>query len=231
MNNFWIELIIFRLPSDQDKTLCNFNVFKSIFFLELLLLFIALSKDSSLDDISLSIEIRNGDQKAFKKFYGRHYSGLYRFMISRGMSHDEAEDLVQKAFIMIWKKRKDIDETKSLRAYLFQIAYSRMLNHIEYQSKFNEEDPPDNETSLKNPDTDTDYSELLNHIKKIISKMPEKRSQVFEFCFMKQFTYKETAEVMDVSVKTVENHMALAFKDMRSALTEIYGEDFTKLYK
>lgn len=199
--------------------------------MELLLFFLALSKDSSFDDLTLSVEIRNGDQKAFKQFYDKHYPGLYRFMLSRGMSHDEAEDLVQKAFIMIWEKRKGIDETKSLRAYLFQIAYSRMLNHIEYQSKFNDEDPPDDKTSLKNPDTDADYSELLYHIKKIISKMPEKRSQVFEFCFMKQFTYKETAEVMDISVKTVENHMALAFKDMRSALTEIYGEDFSKLYK
>lgn len=199
--------------------------------MELLLFFLALSKDSSLDDLSLSIKIRNGDQKAFKLFYDKHYPGLYRFMLSRGMSHDEAEDLVQKAFIKIWEKRKGIDETKSLRAYLFQIAYSRMLNHIEYQSKFNDEDPPDESISLKNPETDTDYSELLNHIKRIISKMPEKRSQVFEFCFMKQFTYKETAEVMDITVKTVENHMALAFKDMRSALTEIYGVDFSNLYK
>jgi RNA polymerase sigma-70 factor, ECF subfamily len=193
--------------------------------LELLILFLALSKDSSIDDVQLSINIRNGDQKAFKTFYDKHYPGLYRFMMSRGMSHDEAEDLVQKAFIMIWDKRSGIDETKSLRAYLFQIAYTRMLNHVEYHSKFKDQDPPDNDISERNPESDTDYSELLHQINKIIAGMPEKRAMVFELCFMKQFTYKETADAMDVSPKTVENHMALAFKDMRAALKDVYGEE------
>jgi RNA polymerase sigma-70 factor, ECF subfamily len=193
--------------------------------LELLILFLALSKDSSIDDVQLSVNIRNGDQKAFKTFYDKHYPGLYRFMMSRGMSHDEAEDLVQKAFIMIWDKRSGIDETKSLRAYLFQIAYTRMLNHVEYHSKFKDQDPPDNDISERNPESDTDYSELLHQINKIIAGMPEKRAMVFELCFMKQFTYKETADAMDVSPKTVENHMALAFKDMRAALKDVYGEE------
>jgi RNA polymerase sigma-70 factor, ECF subfamily len=193
--------------------------------LELLLLFFAFSKNSSLDDNQLSIKIRNGNQKAFKEFFDTHYPALYRFMRSRGMSHDEAEDLVQKAFVMIWEKRSGIDENKSLRAYLFQIAYSRMLNHIEYHSKFKDEDPPANDISEKNPEKDIDYTELLFEIKKIISGMPEKRAMVFELCFMKQFTYKETADAMNVSPKTVENHMALAFKDMRTALKEVYGEE------
>lgn len=192
--------------------------------MELLLLLLALSKDSTLDVAELSVNIRNGDQGAFKTFYDRHYPGLYRFMVSRGMSHDEAEDLVQKAFVMIWEKRSGIDENKSLRAYLFQIAYSRMLNHVEYQSKFEDEKPLENEIVNKNPETDTDYSELLKNIKKVIATMPEKRSLVFDLCFMKEFTYKEAADALGVSVKTVENHMGLAFKDMRKALKEIYGE-------
>ncbi|MEX1135382.1 MAG: RNA polymerase sigma-70 factor [Balneolales bacterium] len=199
--------------------------------IEILFCILALSKDNDLDRLAISEAIKNGDQKAFRTFFDRHYPGLYRFMRSRGMSHDEAEDLVQKAFVMIWEKRAGIDETKSLRAYLFQIAYSRMLNHIEYHSKFKDEDPPDDAVNIDNPETDADYSELLKQIKKNITSMPEKRAMVFELCFMKQFTYKETAESMNVSVKTVENHMALAFKDMRSALTNVYGEELLNSFK
>ncbi len=199
--------------------------------MELLLLLLALSKSPYLDDNQLSIKIRNGNQKAFKEFFDLHYPALYRFMRSRGMSHDEAEDLVQKAFVMIWEKRSGINENKSLRAYLFRIAYTRMLNHVEYQSKFKDVAPPEDEISVKNPETDSDYSELVHQIKRIIAAMPEKRATVFELCFMKQFTYKETAESMDVSVKTVENHMALAFKDIRSALINIYGEDLLNRFQ
>ena len=192
---------------------------------ELLLLLLAFARYNGMDPAELSVAIRNGDHEAFKALYDEHYDGLYRFMVSRGMSHSEAEDLVQKAFVMIWEKRGGIDETKSLRAYLFQIAYSRMLNHVEYQSKFNDEDPPEDDISPKNPDSDVDYSELLKFVKRAIKNMPEKRGQVFESCFMNQFTYKETADAMDVSVKTVENHMTLAFKDLRQSLTNVYGED------
>lgn len=179
----------------------------------------------------MSIAIRNGNHKVFKSFYKKHYPALYRFMLSRGMSHDEAEDLVQKAFIKIWDMRSGIDESKSLRSYLFQIAYSRMLNHIEYHSKFNDVEFPDNRTSDSNPKQDVDHSELLSFIKRKISSMPEKRGMVFDLCFMKEFTYKEAAQTMDVSVKTIENHMALAFKDIRQSLIEWYGEDVLYQWK
>lgn len=192
---------------------------------EIVLLLLALSKESDLDDHALSLAIKNGDQKAFEKFFNRHYDQLYRFLVSRNMSHEEARDLTQKAFVMIWEKREGIDETKSLRSYLFTIAYTRMLNHVEYQSKFKDVDLPDDNTSVKNTENSLDYKELIKVIRKIISEMPEKRGMVFDLCFMQEFTYKETADAMDVSPKTIENHMALAFKDLRARLSQIYGED------
>lgn len=193
--------------------------------IEIIILLLAFAKYKGIDPSELSAAIREGDHDAFKTFYDEHYDGLYRFMVSRGMSHAEAEDLVQKAFVMIWEKRDRIDESKSLRAYLFQIAYSRMLNHVDYQSKFNDDDPPDDDHTARTPENDVDYNELLRLVKKSIRDMPEKRGLVFESCFMNQYTYKETADAMDVSIKTVENHMTLAFKDLRAALSEIYDDD------
>ena len=201
-------------------------------FTEVILLLLAFAgKDGSLDGKELSVEIRNGNHHAFRAFYDKHYPGLYRFMVSRGMSHDEAADLVQNAFVMIWERRSDIDENKSLRAFLFQIAYSRMLNHITYQSKFSGDvlsDVQTGETGETDSEKNVYYDELLSNVRKVIAVMPEKRAMVFEFCFMKQFTYKETAEALDVSQKTVENHMALAFRDLRSELVKIYGVDLLR---
>ena len=48
--------------------------------------------------------------------------------------------------------------------------------------------------------------------------MPEKRQAVFRLCFIQEFTYKEAAEFLQVSVKTIENHMGLALKDLRKKL-------------
>ena len=54
--------------------------------------------------------------------------------------------------------------------------------------------------------------------------MPEKRQQVFRLCFIQEFTYKEAAEFMEVSAKTIENHMSLALKDLRKSLSEAAEE-------
>jgi RNA polymerase sigma-70 factor, ECF subfamily len=69
------------------------------------------------------------------------------------------------------------------------------------------------------------YNELMNIVEGIVLRMPEKRSMVFQLCFMKQFTYREAAGTLDVSLKTVENHMALAFKELREKLAAIYGDE------
>jgi len=198
---------------------------------EIILLLLAFSKEKDLDDIALSLAIKNGDQKAFEKFFNRHYDHLYRFLISRKMSHEEARDLAQKAFVMIWEKRAGIDETKSLRSYLFTIAYTRMLNHVEYRAKFQDAELPEKNSSAENTEESVDYKELLNVIRTVIANMPEKRGMVFELCFMQELTYKEAADSLEVSPKTIENHMTLAFKDLRSRLIQIYGKDLLENFQ
>ena len=185
---------------------------------QLLVLALAGSNSAGLDDKKLSGLIKNGDHKAFKAFFEAHHDALYRFLVSRGTDRVVAQDLIQKAFIYIWENRHRIDETKSLRAYLFKITYTRMLNHIRDRAKFSGPDGlPENGTA-SNPEEFAQAQQLTEAVERAIQAMPEKRKMVFEFCFLQEFTYRETAQALDVSVKTVENHMGLALKDIRSAL-------------
>lgn len=191
---------------------------------KLIFLLLAVAGGVTADLKNIAIAIRKGDHNAFREFFSEQYPVLYRFLKSRGISHDDAEDLIQKAFVLIWEKRDHIDENKSLRAYLFQIAYTRMLNHIKYQSRF-QEDPTDYlDGSTDDISSEMDHSELQEKIQLIIRNMPEKRAMIFDMCFNQQFTYKEVAESLGLSQKTVENHMSLAFKDLRSSLCELYPD-------
>ncbi|MDR8390885.1 sigma-70 family RNA polymerase sigma factor [Aliifodinibius sp. S!AR15-10] len=186
------------------------------------LIFLALSSSPAdeLDQTELATEIKNGNHQAFKTFFENHQDALYRFLLSKGVSEQTAEDLIQQAFITIWEKRNGIDETKSLRGYLFRIAYTRMLNHFRDRAKFNDEEPDISDESSLTPEDHARHQDLLSAVEDAIEQMPEKRRMVFEFCFMQGFTYKETAGTLGVTRKTVENHMGLALKDIRSALGE-----------
>ncbi len=183
-----------------------------------LLILLALRKDSNQDDPELLLAIKSGDHNAFKKFFENHHAFLYHFLLKKGISEQQAEDLVQQAFVMIWEKREDIDPSKSLRAFLFRIAYTRMLNVLRDYSKFDENAETNEKEGSDEADSLIQNRELADAIENAIQSMPQKRQTVFRLCFIQEFTYKDAAEVLDVSVKTVENHMGLALKELRGKL-------------
>lgn len=188
-----------------------------------LLLVLSASIDGESNESRIYLKIKNGDQQAFRKFFDAHHDELYRYLSSKGVGKEAAEDLIQKAFVYIWENRTSIEEHKSLRAYLFRIAYTRMLNLFRDTEKFDrnkETRELDYADTDAQPDQDIYQKELNSIIDEAIRAMPEKRQNVFRLCFLQEFTYKEAAEFLEVSVKTVENHMALALKDLRSSLSE-----------
>ncbi len=187
-----------------------------------LIFLLASDQSKELNDPELAVKIKNGDHEAFKEFFDRYNVFLLNFLIKRGTAKEAAKDLVQQAFVMIWEKRTEIDVEKSLRSFLFRIAYTRMLNLFRDHSKFDEEarlqEASTEDEADDSHEKEEKVKELNKAIEKAISAMPEKRQEVFRMCFIQEFTYKETAKVLDVSIKTVENHMGLALKDMRIAL-------------
>lgn len=183
-----------------------------------ILFFLALSVQSDYHTIRLFERIRAGDKEAFKEFYDSNQSALFSFLLSKGVDRDTAEDFIQQAFLIIWEKRKQIDPSRSLRSYLFTTAYNRMLNH--YRDR--KETEPDYAYELSsggmNPEENAIQGEAIRRMHNALSEMPERRRSVFEYCYLQGFSHKEAAAAMEVSVKTVENHMALALKDLRKAL-------------
>lgn len=184
----------------------------------LVLLALSFSENPNLDAYDIAAKIKSGNHAAFREFFNLHYDSLLYFLMSRNTTRENAEDIIQKAFIYIWENRNSIEPDKSLRAYIFKIAYTRMLNHHRDNKKFdNEEEIPEQAGTLT-PEDDIRKNELDSAISRTIGGMPEKRAEVFTLCFMEQLTYKEAAETLGVSQKTVENHMGLALKDIRNAL-------------
>lgn len=196
-----------------------------LYFIHLLLILGASLRDES-NETKVYLKIKKGDQKAFKKFFDTHHQELFHYLRSKGVGREAAEDLIQKAFIYIWENRASIDEDKSLRAYLFRIAYTRMLNLFRDNEKFDKNsEVPEEAVSFSSPDHEIHQQELNKIIESAISAMPEKRQNVFRLCFLQEFTYKEAAQFLDISVKTIENHMTLALKDLRLSLSET-AEDY-----
>ncbi|MEX0746470.1 MAG: RNA polymerase sigma-70 factor [Rhodothermales bacterium] len=185
-----------------------------------LLLLLALSGDERLDDPELARRIRQDDREAFRRFFERYHGLLYGYLRRRNVDPDMCEDLLQNAFVTIWERRKEIDEGKSLRAYLFKIAYNRALNHFRDSMKFAGDEELASTPSTADPESGARYAMMQETLRNVVAQLPEKRRAVFELCFLEELTYREAADVLGISIKTVENQMGAALKVLRVAFRE-----------
>jgi RNA polymerase sigma-70 factor (ECF subfamily) len=196
----------------------------SVSVLGLLLIELALSDGAG--DASLAAQIRDGDREAFRRFYERHHEALFRYLRRRGVATDVAQDLVQKAFLYVWEHRGRIDPGQSLRGYLFRIGYTRMLNHVRDAPPHDAAAAPDDQAaSAPSPAAEAAHRDLKEALEAAIEHLPERRRAVFELCFVEDLTYREAAEALDISPKTVENQMHRAFRALRESLADYRTEE------
>lgn len=136
---------------------------------------------------------------------------------------DSAQEIVQDVFINLWEKRETIDPGKPVKSYLFTSVRNRCLNFIRDHKKFRSyyldvelemEVKWEDNDNLSEADTERRVSEALN-------KLPEKCREVFELSRFDELKYKEIAEKLGISVKTVEVQMSKALKVMRGELKDL----------
>ena len=182
--------------------------------------YLGLRLAQELDDTELARRIREGDHAAYKDFFERYHRALYSYLRRRGLSEEATSDLVQNAFIAIWERRDQIDDRKSLRGLLFRIGYTRALNHFRDDAKFDREKDLAIQPAVTKTHEAAEFNIIQEHLMKAIETLPARRKAVFQMCFLEDLTYRETAEALGISIKTVENQMAFALKTIRAAMHE-----------
>jgi len=165
--------------------------------------------------------IKNGDKESYSNFFRACYEHYVRFAYRYVKSKDQACDLVQEAFIKLWKNREQLDPAKSLKSYMFTIVRNLSLNHIrDHKNKLESID--DREISLdaliihQEQNTNDSYiKQTVKVIKKLIKKLPERQREAFELSRFDGLQHDEIAEVMNISARTVNNHIVSACNTLR----------------
>lgn len=166
--------------------------------------------------------VRNGDRVAYEQLFKQHYTALVRFARDIVRDTDTAEDMVQEVFVKIWERKENIIITTSLKAYLYMAVKNHCLNKLRTEQKhaFMDESLADDlRFSSNNNDEESNTIRLEQHIKAALDKLPPRCALIFKLSRFEHKTYKEIAEVLELSVKTVENQMGKALQIMRTNLS------------
>lgn len=164
------------------------------------------------------------DKTQFESLFKSHYQFLCNYAQQYVEDADAAQDICQKIFIKLWEKREEIDPEQSIKSYLFTATRNRCLNYIrdnkKYRSTLLDIDCADFEI-VAEEDTFAE-EELKEKIETALNNLPEKCRLVFKMSRYQNMKYKEIAEELDISQKTVEAHMSKAMKSLRTELKDYW---------
>jgi RNA polymerase sigma-70 factor (ECF subfamily) len=166
--------------------------------------------------------IRMGDIKAFESLFRSSYSSLVKYATTILKDHDSAEEIVQDLFYRLWKERQKLNIESSLNGYLFRSVYNRCLHHIEHQKVVQKYQSDMKYVGYDSPATPlqaVQLGELQEKIARTLEELPDRCGEIFYLNRFEGLKYREIADKLSISVKTVEANMGRALKEFRKAVT------------
>jgi RNA polymerase sigma-70 factor (family 1) len=156
------------------------------------------------------------DQQAYKELYTSLYAYLFGFARTLVPSRETAEEIVSDVFIKVWERRKELEKIENLRVYLYVATRNVAFNYLDKQKRtptHSIDDISAEFTSIYfDPEQLLITADMLALIQKAIDQLPPKCKMIFKLVKDDGLKYREVAEVLGLSVKTVENQLAIALE-------------------
>lgn len=178
------------------------------------------------DDLLLE-RLKAGDEHALKLLFSKYYAPLYRFAREILKEKLAAEDAVQDVMLKVWERRSSIHITTALKSYLYMAVKNHCLNQLKIAGRKNwlEEGMEDDERFAINNVAEQLHAKTLEQkIHQVIESLPPKCALIFKMSRFEGKSYKEMADELDLSVKTIENQMGKALQILRENLSPYIKE-------
>lgn len=158
------------------------------------------------------------DEKSFEVLFKTHYEALVKFVYKYLNDLEESEEIVQDT---LWERSESIEIQSSIKSYLYQAARNKSLNSIKHNKvKQKHVDSVKNSNFNFTEDKHMELNELQTKINEALDVLPPRCRQVFELSRFEEKKYREIAEELNISIKTVENHMGKALGLLHTSLKE-----------
>lgn len=166
--------------------------------------------------------IAGEDPAAYKELFLLYQSKLVHFSFSITHLKEPAEEIVSDVFLKIWINRKNLHEIQNLHLYLYVSTKNASINYVLQQKKkkyFSLDETVVEFRSLYfDPEQLMITAEMLNRIQQAIQELPPRCRLIFKLVKEDDLKYKEVAELLHLSVKTIEAQMAIALRKIHASI-------------
>jgi RNA polymerase sigma-70 factor (ECF subfamily) len=172
-----------------------------------------------MSDMQLIGRLKADDEAALTMIYRRYWQSLFKAAYNILKDRQACEDIIQELFIKLWDCRAEVEISISLKAYLYASVRYGVYRQIRTGS-VKSEIFDDLIERLHTPATHNsiEHKELLLQINQVIDTLPEKCREVYKLSREECLSHKEIALQLNISTKTVENHLTKALRELRGSL-------------
>ncbi len=165
-------------------------------------------------------KLKKGDDEAFSAMYKLYWEKVYNFSRLYLASSEDVAEIVQEVFIKLWETRHLIDEEQSFEGFLFIITRNQIFNYSRKRLNYSFLKMTVMQSIEKSYEEEDqlEIADLKKHLSVLISQLPERQQEIFRLSREQHMTYKQIAEQLSISEKTVEYHMTAALKYLRKNL-------------
>jgi RNA polymerase sigma-70 factor, ECF subfamily len=158
----------------------------------------------------------------FSRIYRSYRSRLCDYAKRIVRCSDQAEDLVQDVFTSIWERRDSWSPSRPIVPYLYRAVRNKAFDVLRHQrmAAHHEEQLQNDLQEPLRPDEDVQFGELFTAVGHAVNALPHRSRQAYVLTSEGGLTYAEAAEVMKISVKTVEKHLSRSHSSLRGALND-----------
>ncbi len=161
--------------------------------------------------------LKSGDESAFTELINKYNRRLFAYAISLSGDYSLAKDIVQDVFLKTYEFRKRLNPEFSIEGFLYRSVYNQFINvyhknksllkvHDEYVRFLNQ---------IIDETSDSEYDKLIKMVNKSINNLPKRCKEIFVLSKKEGYTNLEISEILNISIKTVEAQITIAFKSIR----------------
>lgn len=169
----------------------------------------------------LQEQIAEGSEQAFNHLFRYFYMNLVHFAMDITHSKAAAEEIVSDVFVKIWQQRLELKRIEKMRVFLFVAVKNQSYNYLRKHSNWTVELSGDHTAVLvqdSDPADDLAFRELQKQLHKVVEDLPEQCRLVYKLVKEEGLKFKEVAEILQISPRTVETQLYRAVKKIRLTL-------------
>lgn len=174
---------------------------------------------------------RYDSESAFASLFRLLYDRLIRFCMQYVQSREAAEEVVSDVFVRIWERRAQLAEIANLEVYLFVSVRNQAYNYLEKYSVMRVTSMENGEwelTNMNDPGKELEWKEMAARLDREVNQLPDQCRKVFRLIKEEGFRYREVAQILNISPRTVETQLYRAVRRLQAAVGQWLPDKFRK---